>query len=129
MKIEQVETFLVDRFLVVRVTTDDGTQGIGESCYWAYPRAAEETIKSLGEAIMGMDPGDTEHIFNYMHRYNGSFRGNSIAAAISGIDMALWDIKGKRLDTPVWDLSRRASAPEGARHLPRRWRRNPGRGS
>ncbi len=104
MKIEQIETFLVDRFLVVRITTDDGTQGIGESCYWAYPRAAEETVKALGEAIIGMNAADTEHIFNYMHRYNGSFRGNSIAAAISGIDMALWDIKGKRLDTPVWDL-------------------------
>ena len=104
MKIEQIETFLVDRFLVIRVTTDDGTQGIGESCYWAYPRAAEETVKILGEAIIGMDPGDTEHLYNYMHRYNGSFRGNSIAAAISGIDMALWDIKGKRLDAPVWDL-------------------------
>ena len=104
MKIERVETFLVDRFLVVRVTTDDGTEGIGESCYWAYPRAAEETIKALGEAIIGMDPADTEHLYNYMHRYNGSFRGNSIAAAISGIDMALWDIKGKRLDAPVWDL-------------------------
>ena len=104
MKIEQIETFLVDRFLVIRVTTDDGTQGIGESCYWAYPRAAEATVHALGEAIQGMDAADTEHIYNFMHRYNGSFRGNSIAAAISGIDMALWDIKGKRLDAPVWDL-------------------------
>ena len=104
MKIEQVETFLVNRFLVVRITTDDGTQGIGESCYWAYPKAAEETVKTLGEAIIGMDPADTEHIYNYIHRYNGSFRGNSIAAAISSIDIALWDIKGKRLGTPVWDL-------------------------
>ena len=104
MKIELIETFLVNRFLVVRVTTDDGTVGAGESCYWAYPRAAEETMKILGDAIQGMDARDTEHIWNYMHRYNGSFRGNSIGGAISAIDMALWDIKGKRLDAPVWDL-------------------------
>ncbi len=104
LKIESVETFLVDRFLVVRVTADDGTYGVGEACYWAYPRAAEETVKILGDAITGMDPCDTEHIWNYMHRYNGSFRGNSIAGAISAIDIALWDLKGKRLDTPIWDL-------------------------
>lgn len=104
MKIERIETFLVNRFLVVRVTTDDGTVGVGESCYWAYPRAAEETVKVLGDAIQGMDARDTEHIWNYMHRYNGSFRGNSISGAISAIDIALWDIKGKRLDAPVWDL-------------------------
>lgn len=104
MKIEQIETFLVDRFLVVQITADDGTVGAGEACYWAYPRAAQETIRTLSDAIVGMDPGDTEHIWNYMHRYNGSFRGNSIAAAISAIDMALWDIKGKRLQAPIWDL-------------------------
>ncbi len=104
MKIEQIETFLVDRFLVVRVTADNGVSGVGESCYWAYPRAAQETVNILGDAIIGMDPADNEHIWNYMHRYNGSFRGNSIAGAISAIDMALWDLKGKRLDAPAWDL-------------------------
>ena len=104
MKIEHVETFLVDRFLAVRITTDDGTYGIGEGCYWAYPRAAQETVHTLGKALTGFDARDTEHIYQYMQRYNGSFRGNSIGAAISAIDTALWDIKGKRLGVPVWDL-------------------------
>ena len=104
MKIEHIETYLVDRFLVVRVTTDDGIYGIGEGCYWAYPRAAQETVHALGDALRGMDARDTEHIYQYMQRYNGSFRGNSISAAISAIDTALWDIKGKRLGVPVWDL-------------------------
>ena len=44
MKIEKVETFFVSRFLVVKVTTEDGIEGIGESCYWSYPKAAEATI-------------------------------------------------------------------------------------
>lgn len=104
MKIEKVETFFVSRYLVVRVTTDDGTQGIGESCYWSYPKAAEQTVLSFGEAIKGMDAGDIEHIWQYLSRYNSAFRGNSIGGAISAIDMALWDIKGKRLQAPVWDL-------------------------
>ena len=104
MKIAKVETFFVDRFLIVKVTTEDGTEGIGESCYWSYPEAAEATVKRFGEAIIGMDAGDIEHIWSYLWRYNSAFRGNSIGGAISAIDMALWDIEGKRLPAPVWDL-------------------------
>jgi galactonate dehydratase len=103
LKIAQVETFLVSRYLIVRITTEDGTQGIGESSYWAFPRAAEETVKVFAGDIIGMDARDNEHIWNYLHR-KYSFRGNSIAGAISAIDIALWDIKGKRLQAPVWDL-------------------------
>ena len=103
MRVEKVETFLVAHFLIVRITTDDGTQGIGESCYWAFPKAAEETVKGFADDLVGMDPADTEHIWNYLHRKH-SFRGNSLSAAISAIDIALWDIKGKRLQAPVWDL-------------------------
>lgn len=103
MKIEKVETFLVSHFLVVRITADDGTEGVGESSYWAFPKAAEETIKGFASDLIGMDPGNTEHIWNYLHR-KYSFRGNSLAGAISAIDIALWDIKGKRLQAPVWDL-------------------------
>ena len=104
MQIERIETFFVSRFLIVRITTDDGTVGVGESCYWSYPKAAEQTILAFKDVLIGMDPGDTEHIWHYLWRYNSSFRGNSIGGAISAIDMALWDIKGKRLQTPVWDL-------------------------
>jgi galactonate dehydratase len=104
MKIEKIETFFVSRYLVTRITTDDGTQGVGESCYWSYPKAAEQTILGFADALIGMDPADIEHIWNYVWRYNSNFRGNSIGGAISAIDMALWDIKGKRLQAPVWDL-------------------------
>ena len=104
MKIAKIETFFVSRFLVARITTEDGIQGIGESCYWAYPKAAQETIKGFSDALIGMDSRDIEHIWSFLWRYNSAFRGNSIGGAISAIDMALWDIKGKRLDAPVWDL-------------------------
>ncbi len=104
MKIEKIETFFVSRFLVCRITTEDGTQGVGESCYWGYPKAAEQTIHGFADDLIGMDAGNIEHIWNYIWRYNSNFRGNSIGGAISAIDMALWDIKGKRLQAPVWDL-------------------------
>lgn len=104
MKIAKIETFFVARYLVVKITTEDGTEGIGESCYWSYPKAAEATIHGFADAIIGMNAGDIEHIWSYLWRYNSAFRGNSIGGAISAIDMALWDIKGKRLQAPVWDL-------------------------
>jgi galactonate dehydratase len=104
MKIEKIETFFVSRFLVCKITTDDGTVGVGESCYWSFPKAAEQTIHGVRDALIGMDPANIEHIWNYVWRYNSNFRGNSIGGAVSAIDMALWDIKGKRLQAPVWDL-------------------------
>jgi galactonate dehydratase len=104
MKIAKIETFFVARYLVVKVTTEDGTEGIGESCYWSYPKAAEATVHGFADAIIGKDAGDIEHIWSYLWRYNSAFRGNSIGGAISAIDMALWDIKGKRLQAPIWDL-------------------------
>ena len=85
MKIEKIETFFVSRFLVVKVTTEDGLEGIGESCYWSYPKAAEATIHSFSDALLGMDSDDVEHIWNYLWRYNSAFRGNSIGGAISAI--------------------------------------------
>ena len=103
MKIELVETFLVDRFLIVRITTDNGIQGIGEATFWAFPRATEEIVKTFSVNLIGMDPSNIDFIWNYLHR-SYSFRGNAISSAISAIDIALWDIKGKRLQAPVWDL-------------------------
>ena len=90
MKIAKIETFIISRFLVVRVTDENGIQGIGESCYWSYPKSTEATILSFKDSLIGMDSRNTNHIWNYLWRYNSSFRSNSISSAISAIDMALW---------------------------------------
>ena len=66
MKIEKVETFFVSRFLVVKVTTEDGIEGIGESCYWSYPKAAEATIHGFRDELIGMDADNIEHIWSYL---------------------------------------------------------------
>ena len=104
MKIQNIETFLVERFVIVRITTDTGIQGIGEATFWAIPKASEAAVNAFKDDLIGMDPGDVDFIWNYLHRKYSFRGGGAIAAAISAIDIALWDIKGKRLQVPVWDL-------------------------
>ncbi len=98
--------------LLVRVTTDAGITGIGEvdSSPMAVKGAIDgpfsHTITSgLGHLVIGEDPFETEKIWHKM--YSGNiYAGRSGAAfhAMSGIDIALWDIKGKALGMPVWKL-------------------------
>jgi galactonate dehydratase len=103
VRIEKFETFIADTFLFVRVTADDGTQGIGESTYWCFPHATEAVVKSFASDLVGQDPLRAEHLWNCMYR-KYSFRGAAIASAIGAIDQALWDIKGKHYSAPAWDL-------------------------
>ena len=103
MRIENIETFIVTNWLVVRITADDGTQGIGESTFWAFPKASETIVKAFAEDLVGEDPLRVEHHWQYMYR-KYSFRGGALAGAISAIDQALWDIRGKHYEAPVWDL-------------------------
>lgn len=103
MRIEKFETFIADTFLFVRITADDGTQGIGESTFWGFPQASEAIIKTFEGFMVGQDPLRIEHHWNSMYR-RFSFRGAALAGAIGAIDEALWDIKGKHYQAPVWDL-------------------------
>jgi len=103
MKIEKIETWLVSKWLTVRVTCDDGTYGVGEGNFWSYADATELIAHRIGDDIKGQDPRDIDRIWNTAYR-KFSFRSPAITAVLSAIDMALWDIKGKRLGAPVWDL-------------------------
>ena len=110
MKIEKVESLLIGgadgspgNHHVVRIWTDDGTYGVGESSCWAYSAATDAIAKKLGDYLVGKDPSRIEHHWQYMYRM-GPFRGSALSGAISAIDIALWDIKGKRFQVPVWDL-------------------------
>ncbi len=98
--------------LIVRISTDAGITGIGEvdSSPIAVKGAIEgpfsHTITSgLRELILGEDPFETEYLWDRMYRHNiySGRRGIGIHA-MSGIDMALWDIKGKALGQPIWKL-------------------------
>jgi len=98
--------------LIVRVETDAGITGIGEvdSSPMAVKGAingpfSHTTAAGLASIVVGEDPFETEKIWHKMYRANiyGGRRGVGVHA-MSGIDMALWDIKGKALDQPVWKL-------------------------
>ena len=110
MKIEKVESILLGGsdgspgfHHVVRIWADDGNYGVGESSCWAYLNATDAIVKKLGDYLVGEDPSRIEHHWQYMYRM-GPFRGSALSGAISAIDIALWDIKGKRFEAPVWDL-------------------------
>ena len=103
MKITSVTPLFVDRFLFVRVTTDKGFSGVGESGAWGHLEASAEAIRKFGEYLVGKDPRRIEHHWNVMHRFQ-NFTGAAISGAISAIDVALWDIKGKQLGVPVYEL-------------------------
>jgi galactonate dehydratase len=103
MKIEKVAPFLVDRFLLVRVYTDQGIIGSGEAGLWAHPRMAYEAIRELSDYYLGQDPARIEHHYQTVSR-DTHFMGSVLSAALSAIDVALWDILGKSLNRPVYQL-------------------------
>jgi len=110
-------TFTECRALIVRLTTDDGLVGIGESLVRTAGRATKALVEEmLAPAILGKDPLDAAGLWWEMFstmRTRGHTRGHFVEA-ISGIDMALWDIIGKALGLPLY----RALHGFGRRELP-----------
>jgi len=103
MKIESIETFLVDRWFLVRVNTDAGISGVGEGGLHGFPQAAETVVKAFQRYLVGQDPLRIEHHWQYLYRFS-HFKGAAIGSALSAVDIALWDIKGKYYQAPVWEL-------------------------
>ena len=105
MKITKLETFHVKpRWMFLKVSTDEGIVGWGEPVLEGKSTVVEEMVKVLGQYIIGQDPDNIEYLWQLMYR-GGFYRGGPIiCSAISGIEQALWDIKGKKLGVPVWQL-------------------------
>jgi galactonate dehydratase len=109
VKITGIETYLAHAVgnrntPLVRVMTDEGIHGIGEPFSVGPDLATLKVIEYFAEWLLGRDPMDIEGLWQLM--YAGSrFPGGSVLnAAISGIEHALWDIKGKALGVPVYQL-------------------------
>ncbi len=103
MKIESIETILMGNGLVVRIHTDAGISGIGQTACWGYPEAVEQIVQRFSGYLVGKDPFRIEHHWQYLYRMS-PFRGTALSGAISAVDIALWDIKGKHFEVPVWEL-------------------------
>lgn len=103
MKITAVETIPVDRYLFVKVHTDAGITGLGESGTWGYLEASEKAVDTFRRYLIGQDPLRIEHHWQYMARCS-HFRGSAIMGALSAVDIALWDIAGKHFGVPVYQL-------------------------
>lgn len=103
MKIERISPFLVDRCLLVRVYTDAGLVGTGEAGLWAHHRLVHEAINDLAAYYVGRDPARIEHHYQAVAR-DTHFAGLVLSAALSAIDIALWDILGQEVGKPVHQL-------------------------
>lgn len=103
MKITEIKPILTSRYLLVRVYTDAGIIGNGESGLWAHHQTCAAMIRELSEYYVGKDPRQIEHHYQTVSR-NAHFMGGVISSALSAIDIALWDILGKSVDLPVYQL-------------------------
>ncbi|MGL5114711.1 MAG: mandelate racemase/muconate lactonizing enzyme family protein [Beijerinckiaceae bacterium] len=103
MKITKVTPIFAGRYLFVEVETDAGITGTGEAGAWGQLEAAAAAMAKFGDYLIGKDPGPTEDHWQVMQRF-GHFRGAAICAAISALDIALWDIKGQALGQPIHAL-------------------------
>src|SRR5437867_1617159 len=102
-KIERVESLPIGGGYFVRITTDDGLSGVGQSAAWGYPAAVDQVVQSFTTYLLGQDPMRIEHHWQYLYRM-APFRGNVVSGAVSAVDIELWDIKGQRLQAPIWEL-------------------------
>ncbi len=105
MKIKTIETYLVrPRWCFVEIQTDYGFCGWGEAVVEGKAATVAACVNEMKEQLMGEDPQRIEDIWAKLYRA-GFYRGGPVLmSAISGIDQALWDIKGKYFQTPVYQL-------------------------
>lgn len=105
MKVARVETFLLPpRWLFVRIETDAGLVGWGEATLEGHSDVVAAAVAALAERLVGGDPRRIEAFWQTATRA-GFYRGGPVfASAVAGLDIALWDLLGKSLDVPVYEL-------------------------
>jgi galactonate dehydratase len=109
MKITAVRTVIVNaqmrNWVFVKVETDqDGLWGWGEASLEWKTRAVAGAVEDLAPMVLGEDPRRIEHLYQKMYRQSFWRAGVIGMSAISGIEQALWDIRGKSLGVPVYEL-------------------------
>ena len=114
MKITDVKVHLVQSsrggeipspWILVQVFTDEGVVGLGDATNWPGGTIIAKSVEELGRLVIGEDPFHIEFLYHRM--YNALHQigqTGAVIAAISGIEIALWDIVGKVLGRPIYDL-------------------------
>ncbi|MFG6441843.1 galactonate dehydratase [Roseateles sp. LKC17W] len=105
MRITKLTTYRVPpRWMFLKIETDEGVVGWGEPVLEGRARTVEAAVHELSEYLVGQDPSRINDLWQVMYRA-GFYRGGPILmSAIAGIDQALWDIKGKVMGQPVYEL-------------------------
>jgi galactonate dehydratase len=109
MKITQVKTWIVEgikyNWVFVKIWTDDGLTGVGEGTNWPGSPMVLEACRHAGETIIGEDASRIDYIWTKLYRdFNWLGQAGPVMSAISAIDIALWDLAGKRAGMPVYQL-------------------------
>lgn len=105
MRITKLTTYRVPpRWMFLKIETDEGVVGWGEPVIEGRARTVEAAVHELSDYLVGQDPSRINDLWQVMYRA-GFYRGGPILmSAIAGIDQALWDIKGKVMGQPVYEL-------------------------
>lgn len=105
VKITKLETFLVKpRWVFLKIHTDAGVVGLGEPLLEGRALTIQTAIKELEPYLIGKDPRHVVHHWQAIYRHSFYKGGPILTSALSGVDQALWDIKGKLLNMPVYEL-------------------------
>jgi galactonate dehydratase len=103
--IDKLELFIVPpRWLFLKITASDGTIGWGEPIVEGKAETVKACVEEMSEFLIGKPVGNIEDIFQTLYR-GGFYRGGPVlTSSISGIEQALWDIKGKILGVPIYEM-------------------------
>lgn len=105
IRITRLETLLVKpRWIFLKVHTDSGITGLGEPLLEGRARTVATAIEELEPYLLGKDARQLMHHWQAIYRHAFYRGGPLLTSALSGIDQALWDIKGKALGVPVYEL-------------------------
>jgi galactonate dehydratase len=109
MRITKVQTWLVEgikyNWVLLKIHTEDGLTGIGEGTNWPGSPMVLEACRHVGEVIVGEDSSRIDYLWTKLYRdFNWLGQGGPVLSAISAVDIALWDLAGKRAGMPVYQL-------------------------
>ena len=105
IKITKLETFLVKpRWLFLKIHTNAGIIGLGEPILEGRAKTCAAAVEEIAPYLIGKDPRRVVHHWQAIYRHAFYRGGPILTSALSGIDQALWDIKGKALGVPIYEL-------------------------